>query len=73
MAGQGDATGLANELGAEVPRGLVAVLTAPELHMLATSLSQAKWRQSRALDGAIQDALRHVPFVLRGTVELILT
>jgi hypothetical protein len=68
-----DVSGLASELGTEPPHGLVEVLTAEELRTLAESLALAKQRQSRALDAAIQEALRHVPFVLPGTAELFLT
>ncbi|HEY2161702.1 MAG TPA: hypothetical protein VGH24_10375 [Solirubrobacteraceae bacterium] len=73
MALQPDASGLHSELGAPPPQGLVALLSTEELHVLATSLGDAKRRQSVALDRAIQDALGHVPFILRGTVELIIT
>jgi hypothetical protein len=73
MASPLDASVLEGELGAKPPRGLVEVLTTDELRTLVDSLVAAKQHQSKALDDALQDALRHVPFILRGTVELILT
>jgi hypothetical protein len=68
-----DASSLVYELGGEPPPGLVELLSAEELRMLGETLDTAKRRQSMALDAAIQDALGHVPFVFRGTVELLLT
>ena len=73
MIPSSDASGLASELGAEPPPGLLELLTVEELRTLAESLAEAKRRQSQALDEALKDALGHVPFILRGTVELILT
>ena len=73
MASPHDATALESELGAEPPPGLVEALSFQELLALAQSLDTAKRRQSKALDVAIQDALRHVPFVFRGAAEMILT
>ena len=73
MIPSSDASGLASELGAEPPPGLLELLTLEELQALAESLAAAKRRQSQALDGALQDALGHVPFIFRGAVELILT
>ena len=66
------ASALADELGSDPPRGLVAVLGPDELRMLAGSLETAKRRQTEALDRAIKDALGHVPFIFRGAVELVL-
>ena len=73
MALPPDASSLHRQLGSEPPRGLVELLSAEELRTLGETLDEAKRRQSAALDTAIQDALRHVPFVFRGAVELILT
>lgn len=73
VASSADASTLKRELGALPPPGLVEVLSFEELLTLAQTLDTAKRRQSTALDAAIQDALRHVPFVFRGAVELILT
>lgn len=66
------ASALGAELGADPPSGLVEVLAPAELEALAESLEAAKRRQSQALDRAIEDALRHVPFVFRGAVALVL-
>jgi hypothetical protein len=60
-------------LGNEPPPGLVEALSDAELHALAVSLGTAKLRQKQALDTAMQEALGHVPFVLRGAAELLLT
>ena len=69
----GSSSGLSTELGEEPPRGLVEALSDTELHALAVCLGTAKLRQAQALDGAIKEALGHVPFVFRGAAELLLT
>jgi hypothetical protein len=73
MATSPDASALKAELGAEPPRGLVEVLSFEQLLTLAENVDVAKRRQAKALDVAIEDALRHVPFIFRGAVELVLT
>lgn len=69
-----DAAGeiLRAELGAEPPPGLIDNLDADALIALAGKLREAKEHQSEALDRAIDDALGHLPRLLRMTVERIL-
>jgi hypothetical protein len=61
------------ELGAEPPPGVVDVLDEQQLEVLAAHVRAAKRRQSSALDCAQRDALRHLPRILRGTVQRTLT
>jgi hypothetical protein len=56
------------ELGAAPPKGLDA-LTDEEIADLAGALRVARERQSAALAKAMEDALRHVPRLLRGPVR----
>lgn len=62
---------LARELRDEPPAGLVAALSDAELDRLATTLRRTREAQSDALDQALRDALRHVPFFARGAVKKI--
>ena len=59
------------ELGERVPDGL-ETLTDDELTDLADRLHDAKLRQSRELDAAIEQALEIVPRLMRGPVRKIL-
>jgi len=72
MAYLRDAIALEAELGTGAPPGLIEALSPEDLQALANSMAAAKQRQSTALDGALKDALRHVPFGLRGMAEAIL-
>jgi hypothetical protein len=56
------------ELGAAPPKGLDA-LSDEQVADLAGALRTSRERQSAALEEAMEDALRHVPRLLRGPVR----
>jgi hypothetical protein len=56
------------ELGADPPPGLVAALSGDELRALAAAVQEAKARQRAALDKAGNDALSHLPGLVRKAV-----
>jgi hypothetical protein len=56
------------ELGAAPPKGLDA-LSDDEIADLAAALHDARARDKAALAKAMQDALQHVPRLLRGPVR----
>lgn len=58
-------------LGAEPPAGLT-VLNDADQQALADKLAQAQTAQQAQLRSALEDALRHVPRLLRGTVRRVL-
>jgi hypothetical protein len=60
------------ELGAEPPPGLVKALGPDELEALAGTVRAAKERQRRALERAGDDALRHLPGIVRKGVLRVL-
>jgi hypothetical protein len=60
-----------DELGEPLPAAL-GELSADELDDLASALADARRTQSRALDGAIDNALRHLPWPIRIVVRRIL-
>jgi hypothetical protein len=60
------------ELGAAPPKGLDALSDA-EVSDLAAALRSSQERQSAALAKAMEDALRHVPRLLRGPVRKMMT
>lgn len=62
---------LGAELGASTPPFLDA-LDERELADLTNALAEARARQGEAVEEAIERALRHVPWVLRGTVRKVL-
>lgn len=66
MAGVSDA--LKAELGGEVPPGL-EVLDAAVQKRLVQTLRAAKQRQQKHLDEAIDEALKHVPALLRSPIR----
>lgn len=57
------------ELGGEPPDGLVAALSDAELRTLADVVRAAKRRQSKALEDAGNEALGHLPGLVRKGVE----
>lgn len=59
---------LENELGATAPAG-IAALEASDLEALRQALATARFHQKDALASAMDDGLRFVPRVLRGTVK----
>lgn len=62
---------LRTELGDPLPEGLGA-LDDPELGKLAEQLRDARERQRAAVDAAIETALGHLPWFVRGPVRTIL-
>jgi hypothetical protein len=62
---------LKSELGGKVPHGMDG-LTEADMAAFAGILHDAKARQSRALEEAVDDALEIVPRLLRGAVRRIL-
>jgi hypothetical protein len=56
------------ELGADPPPGLVAALSPKELGELTSAVREAKARQRAALDRAANDALGHLPGLVRRAV-----
>jgi hypothetical protein len=62
---------LKSELGGEVPHGMDG-LTETELAGFAGILHDAKDRQSKELEDAVDQALGIVPRLLRGTIRRIL-
>jgi hypothetical protein len=69
-AGKGDA--LRAAVGAPPPPGLVDRLESAQIEKLAKLVRDARQSQSEALERAGDDALRHVPRLLRKAVERIL-
>ena len=68
-----DARGaLRAELGAEPPPGLVGALGPDDLDALARTVREAKERQRRALERAGDDALGHLPGIVRKGVLRVL-
>jgi hypothetical protein len=63
---------LAAELGAEPPGGLVAALSSDDLAALAAEVRDAKRRQAEALARAGDEALGHLPRLIRMAVERML-
>lgn len=59
------------QFGGPLPDGLNA-LSDDELTDLAAALGEARREQSCAVDAAIDDALGHVPWVMRGVVRKVL-
>lgn len=57
-------SGLESQLGAPIPAGL-AELQAEHLQELAEAVRQARRRQAAELKAASEQALRHIPRVLR--------
>jgi hypothetical protein len=60
------------ELGSDPPRGLVEALDPSELEALAAAVRNAKAHQRAALDRAGEDALSHVPALVRKAVLRVL-
>jgi hypothetical protein len=69
---EGNSEALRAAVGAEPPAGLVERLTAEQLGTLAAKVTEVRTAQSRALARATEDALGHVPRILRGAVQRIL-
>jgi hypothetical protein len=63
------ARALEEQLGAPPPPGIVAALTPAELERLAAVVREARREQRRALARAGEEALRHVPRLLRPAVR----
>jgi hypothetical protein len=63
---------LRDEIGADPPAGLAGVLREDELATLAQAVKVAKQRQSAALERATEDALGHLPGLVRKAVKRIL-
>ena len=61
-------TDLAAAIGAPPPAEFDA-LSATDRAALATSVERAARERSELLDRAIEDSLRHIPGLLRGTVK----
>jgi hypothetical protein len=59
------------QLRAPVPDGLRA-LTNDELHELTDAIADAQLHQAKALDIAGEQALRHIPRLLRGPIRKVL-
>ena len=59
---------LADAIGAAPPEELGA-LSAADRAALATLVEQAARKRSELIDRAIDDSLRHIPGLLRGTVK----
>jgi hypothetical protein len=70
VPGKGDA--LAKAVGTPPPQGLVEALDEEQVVALAGLVTRARDSQSNALERAGDDALRHVPWILRKAVEKIL-
>jgi hypothetical protein len=70
MAGNGEA--LRKAVGTQPPQGLVDALDEEHVDTLAQLVTRARASQTRALERAGDDALRHVPWILRKAVEKIL-
>ena len=70
----GDAKGapLREAVGSEPPGPLVDALDAGQIAALAAEVSAARTRQREALAQAGDDALRHVPKLLRGALQRML-
>jgi hypothetical protein len=60
------------ELGADPPPGLIAALDADALEALTRAVRDAKTRQREALDRAANDALSHLPGLVRKAVVRVL-
>ena len=60
-----------DQFGDPLPEGLRA-LSDDELEDLAAALAEADREQSRAVDAAIDKALSHLPWGMRGVVRKIL-
>ena len=60
------------ELRADPPPGLVAALDAESLTLLAGAVRDAKLRQRQALEKAADDALSHLPRLVRKAVVRVL-
>jgi hypothetical protein len=56
------------QLRAPVPDGL-RTLTDDELHQLAEAITDAQLHQANALEVAGEQALRHIPRLLRGPIR----
>ena len=63
---------LAQELGGQPPQE-IAVLKADEVGVLVEALQQARRRQKDQLRQAMEQALGHLPLLLRAPVRKILT
>lgn len=61
-------TELADVIGAPPPQEF-DVLSADEREALAALVERAARQRSELLDRAIDDSLRHIPALLRGTVK----
>jgi len=59
---------LARAIGATPPAGFAALSDA-ERDRLAAAVERAARERSELLDRAIDDSLRHIPALLRGTVK----
>jgi len=66
------ATALRAELGTEPAAGLVEALDARELEALAETVRAAKVRQRKALEQAGDEALGHLPGIVRKGVLRVL-
>jgi hypothetical protein len=64
--------GLRAELGADPPPGLIAKLDDRAVEHLAGAVRDAKARQRAALTRAENDALRHLPRLLRRAIRTVL-
>ena len=58
-------------LGAKVPKGVASSLGDDELLRLATMISAAREQQARELDEALENALGHIPRLMRGAIRRI--
>jgi hypothetical protein len=63
---------LAQELGGQPPQD-IAVLKADEIGVLVAALQHARRRQKDQLRQAMEQALGHLPLLLRGPVRKILS
>jgi|HubBroStandDraft_1064217.scaffolds.fasta_scaffold953075_2 hypothetical protein len=68
----GDADALREELHADPPAGLIAILGSEDLEALTDAVRVAKVRQREALDQAAEDALSHLPGLLRRAIARVL-
>jgi hypothetical protein len=63
--------GLEAQLGARAPAG-VARLDAEYQRHLSAAVREARRRQAAELEAASQQALRHIPRLLRGPIRLVM-
>ncbi len=72
MAEDGKGDVLLTAVGKQPPAGLVERLDRAQIEQLAKLVRDARQSQSEALERAGDDALKHVPRLLRKAVERIL-